>query len=130
MLNWAKRFNIFCYLDNQQYSNEGYECLLAVNAIGFIDDTSSFNEVDDFLSDPSWCFGHLSYSLKDQLLQSPVIKKDRIGFPQFYFFQPEFLFLLKKDELIIQAKNADDIYNEVLSEELVIEEENNSIVLK
>ena len=65
MLNWAKRFNIFCYLDNQQYSNEGYECLLAVNAIKFIDDTINFDKIDDFLSKETWSFGHLSYSLKD-----------------------------------------------------------------
>ena len=89
MLNWAKRFNIFCYLDNHQYSNEGYECLLAVNAVRSINAHSSFKEIDNFLSvSKAWSFGHLSYNLKDQLYQLPSFKKDRIGFPDFYFFKP------------------------------------------
>jgi para-aminobenzoate synthetase component I len=31
MLSWASQFNIFCFLDNQQYADEShqYECLLA-----------------------------------------------------------------------------------------------------
>jgi para-aminobenzoate synthetase component I len=118
MLNWAKRFNIFCYLDNQQYSNEGYECLLAVNAIKFIDDTIPFDKIDDFLSKGTWSFGHLSYSLKDDLFPLNKRKKDRIAFPSFYFFQPEFLLLLKKKELIIEGENPDQIFQEVIAQEI------------
>jgi para-aminobenzoate synthetase component I len=118
MLNWAKRFNIFCYLDNQQYSNEGYECLLAVNALRLIDDATSFDNIDKFLAKRSWVFGHLSYSLKDLLLQSAVKKTDRISFPHFCFFQPEFLLLLKKNELIIEGDNANEIYRSIMDQEV------------
>jgi para-aminobenzoate synthetase component 1 len=109
MLNWAKRFNIFCYLDNQQYSNEGYECLLAVNALSFIDSQSSFKRIDNFLSSSNgWAFGHLSYNLKNQLHQLQRRKKDRIAFPDFFFFKPEILIILKKNELVVHAISPDE----------------------
>jgi para-aminobenzoate synthetase component 1 len=130
MLNWAKRFNIFCYLDNQQYSNEDYECLLAVNAFRSIDDRSSFEKIDNFLLGESWAFGHLSYSLKAQLLQLPGEKKDRISFPHFYFFQPEFLLLLKKDQLIIEAENAGEVYRAIMGQEDTPSEKKEALLLQ
>ena len=131
MLNWTKRFNIFCFLDNQQYSNEGYELLLAVNAVRFIDDHSSFKEVDNFLCETkAWSFGHLSYSLKNQLHQLPAGKKDRIGFPDFFFFQPEILIVLKKKELTIHAQKPDDIFAQLINEPEFIQEQAEEINLK
>src|SRR5688500_4401432 len=130
MLNWAKRFSIFCYLDSQQYSNDGYECLLAINASCFIDDQSSFKEIDNFLTaSKAWSFGHLSYSLKNNLHQLTTAKKDRIGFPDFFFFQPEILIVLKKEELLIQAKNPGEVFFQ-LNDETDIEQEKTIIDLK
>lgn len=117
MLNWANRFNIFCYLDNQQYNNGAYECLLAVNPLRFIDDRSSYKEIDNFLSHShGWTFGHLSYSLVRQLHPAANIKNDRIGFPDFFFFEPEVLILLKKDCLIINAPFADEVFIQLNAE--------------
>jgi para-aminobenzoate synthetase component 1 len=131
MLNWAKRFNIFCYLDNQQYSNEGYESLLAVNVIRYIDSTSAFKEIDNFLSQrKAWSFGHLSYSLKSELLSLPHGKKDRIGFPDFFFFQPDILIILKKEELLIHAKKPNDVFAQLIAEDEFIDQEKNEINLK
>ena len=131
MLNWAKRFNIFCYLDNHQYSNEGYECLLAVNAVRSINARSAFKEIDNFLSAAkAWYFGHLSYSLKNQLHQLSSLKKDRIGFPDFYFFQPEILLILKKDELIIHAQYPDEVFEQLMKEYEIAEYINYGIELK
>ena len=131
MLNWAKRFNIFCYLDNQQYSDEDYECLLAVNASHFIDSNSPFKEVDDFLSvKKNWVFGHLAYNLKDDFLQIKPGKTDRIGFPHFYFFQPEILILLKGDLLIVHAENPDQIVTEINGSEIPVSESNQAIQLE
>jgi len=117
MLNWAKRFNIFCYLDTHQYSNEGYECLLAVNVMRSINDHSSFKDIDNFLSaKKAWSFGHLSYSLKNEIHQLTSYKKDRIGFPDFYFFQPEILLILKKDELTIYAQHPNEVFEELMKD--------------
>jgi para-aminobenzoate synthetase component 1 len=131
MLNWIKKFNIFCYLDNQQYSNKGYEFLVAVNAFRHIDDTSAFKEIDNFLShNKTWSFGHLSYSLKSELLSLAPGKKDRIGFPHFFFFQPEILIILKNKRLIIHAKNPDDVFEELTGSDEFIEQKKNEINLR
>ncbi len=115
MLNWVKRFNIFCYLDNQGYPHEdGYESLLAVNAKSFIDDSVPFHEIDSFLSsNNAWCFGHLSYDLKNELHQLKS-KKEQIGFPNFFFFQPEVLLIVKNNKLSIQAGDPAFIYEEII----------------
>lgn len=131
MLNWANKFNIFCYLDNQGYSDESYECLLAVNAVQSITDRSSFKEVDNFLSaSKAWSFGHLSYGLKAELHQLPFSKKDRIGFPHFFFFQPEVLISLRKNELTIHASNPREVYNQIMTEHSGIEYEKQQIDFK
>ena len=130
MLNWAKRFNIFCYLDSQQYSNDGYECLLAINASVFINDRSSFKEIDNFLNaSKGWSFGHLSYSLKNNIFHSTSAKKDRIGFPDFFFFHPEILIVLKKHELVINAANPGEVFLQ-LSNDSSIEDEKIAVDLK
>jgi para-aminobenzoate synthetase component 1 len=118
-------------LDNQQYSNEGYESLLAVNVIRYIDSTSAFKEIDNFLSQrKAWSFGHLSYSLKSELLSLPHGKKDRIGFPDFFFFQPDILIILKKEELLIHAKKPNDVFAQLIAEDEFIDQEKNEINLK
>ncbi len=113
MLGWANQFNIFCYLDNQQYAGEGYECLLGVNARSSFDDTKFFNSIDAFLSKGSWYFGHLSYELKNNLYHTND-EHNQIGFPRYFFFSPQSVVALKDNELIIYADNADIIYNDIL----------------
>lgn len=117
MLNWAKRFNIFCYLDSQQYdSKEGYECLLAVNAIRYIDSAAPLQQLDEFLSPGHWYFGHLSYDLKDIFYPSLTQEETAIHFPLFYFFEPEILIELKGAELMIDASNPQKIREEIMAE--------------
>lgn len=115
MLNWVKRFNIFCYLDNQDYPHQdGYEVLLAVNAASYIGDPSSFVEIDQFLSSENqWCFGHLSYDLKNELHGLPG-RKDKVGFPSFFFFRPQILLTIEDNLLIVQASEPDSIYQQIL----------------
>ncbi len=124
MLNWAKQFNIFCFLDNQQYKVEAYECLLGVNARNFFDDKSSFKDIEKFLTyQKEWTFGHCSYGLKNQLYQLPP-KKRPIDFPDFFFFQPEILVLIRKGELTIDANEPDNVLEQLLLEKDFIQEAN------
>ena len=117
MLNWVKQFNIFCYLDNQQYNNKGgYECLVAAGAANCIGDSTPFSEIDKFIGHANdWCFGHLSYSLKNQFFGGVPGDKDPVGFPTFFFFQPQILVRIKGDDLIISAKDPVDIYEAIIS---------------
>jgi para-aminobenzoate synthetase component 1 len=116
MLNWAKQFNIFCFLDNQQYSIQPhyYECLLAGGATDAVA-SEGLKEVDAFLKKHSnWTFGHLSYDLKDPLHHLSSHKANRIGFPRLHLFVPEVLLLIKEGTLQIMANDAGQVYQAIL----------------
>src|SRR5574337_1010629 len=120
MLNWANRFNIFCFLDNQDYSiqPQQYECLLAA---GVSESVSSDNlkDVDTFLNhDKRWVFGHLSYELKNAIHHLSSAKADKIGFPNFFFFEPQFLLQIKGKELVIEGENCEKLFNEIQQQEI------------
>ena len=118
MLNWAQQFNIFCFLDNQQYAitPHTYECLFGVGAASFLSgDFKSFQKIDAFIVEGGWYFGHLSYALLHPLYKIDTAKKDRIDFPHFYFFKPEVVLYIKQNVLHIEAQNPQAIYNEVMA---------------
>ena len=119
MLNWANRFNIFCFLDNQDYSiqPQQYECLLAADSARSIS-PGNLKEVDEFLSYHSWAFGHLSYELKNAIHHLSSTKEDKVGFPAFFFFEPRFLLQIKGNELLIEGENCDGVYKEILQQEI------------
>lgn len=121
MLNWAKQFNIFCFLDNQQYNihPHNYECLLAAGVKTFVE-TGDLQKVDSYLkSNDQWIFGHVSYDIKDEL-HFPSGKTNKIGFPKLYFFIPQVVLLIKNNELIIVSDDPDEIYGTVLQQTSVI----------
>ena len=116
MLNWAQRFNIFCLLDSQAYhSPDGAaEWLLAVGAHCQINgDEAALSDLDVFLEGKEWVFGHLSYNLFEK---KPAVKslQDRLGFPPFFFFQPQVLLSLEGGELLIYAEAPDAVFEDIL----------------
>jgi para-aminobenzoate synthetase component 1 len=116
MLNWAKRFNIFCFLDNQDYSiqPQRYDCLLAAGVSKYIS-SGDLKQTDAFLQDnQQWVFGHLSYELKNAIHHLTSVKKDKIGFPVFFFFIPEFLLQINGNQLLISGEGSEEIYDQVL----------------
>ena len=123
MLGWVKQFNIFCFLDNQHYAIEPhqYECLLAAGVTSSVA-SLEVKQVDRFLEQHSsnWVFGHLSYELKD-VLHFPSQKNNRVGFPHFHFFVPQFLLAIKNKELFIIADNPDELYKALEQQPLIQE---------
>ena len=114
MLNWAKQFNIFCFLDNQQYTLQPhrYECIVGAG----VKEETVTEEVRDLsalLTSGSWQLGHLSYELKDQLHGISSEKENKIGFPLFYFFVPKVLLCIKDNNLEIIADDPGSIYNQI-----------------
>lgn len=116
MLDWASRFNIFCYLDNSNYTGKvsSFECLLAAGSKRSITLTpgNAFDSLKDFYEEkPSWLFGHLGYDINNerQVLLSGG------GFSDGYFFSPEILLRLTANELIVESceGNAAAIFNSI-----------------
>jgi para-aminobenzoate synthetase component I len=112
MLRWASQFNIFCFLDNQDYSIQPHrvDCLLAAGAKHILI-ANDLSQLDAFLTQhPGWCFGHFSYDLKNAIHHFTANKKDRIGFPGLCFFVPEVLLQLNGQELTITADDPQSVW--------------------
>lgn len=132
MLNWASRFNIFCFLDNQDYSIEPcqYECLLAAGTTDFIA-TTDLDKLTEFLEkNKQWKFGHLSYDLKNTIHHFTSVKKNKICFPQLFFFVPENFLQVKENKLIISSNDPLKIYNEISAMDCNENEGCNSIAIQ
>jgi para-aminobenzoate synthetase component 1 len=113
MLNWAQQFNIFCFLDNQQYTIQphSYECLLAAGAQSSIESNNNLlSALDEYMADKKWLFGHLAYNLKNEIPTPNNKKEDTIGFPDFFFFEPLSIIIIEGNELIIEGADPDKIY--------------------
>lgn len=124
MLNWANQFNIFCYLDNHHYNFQPHyhECLLAVGVRAYVSsETGNVSDLDLFLSNKTWSFGHLSYNLKDSLHSLSSNKPDPLGFPDFFFFVPEVVLTINGDQLCIEATSPEEIYLQITRQEKHIE---------
>jgi para-aminobenzoate synthetase component I len=111
MLNWANQFNIFCFLDNQQYQFDkpAFECLLAVGCKNSIQANAgnAFSQLKNFSNahPNKWLFGHLGYDLKNETENLQSNHTNNIGFSDLFFFEPETVLQLSKTELIIHATN-------------------------
>jgi para-aminobenzoate synthetase component 1 len=100
MLNWSNRFNICCFLDNNDYPSpyNRYEALLAVDALEYISlpagaAFAALQQFHDTCQD--WLFGHLAYDLNCETAGlAPSVHADGIGFPDLYFFRPRVVLLL------------------------------------
>ena len=118
MLNWLKRFNIFCFLNNNGFEKPGsFSFLVAAGAESeLVLDRQSrpFENLQQYFDkQPAWLFGHLNYELNTGL---PLRRKSTVTFPDGYFFSPQILFTLEGDELIFikHDKDPSAIFNEIM----------------
>jgi para-aminobenzoate synthetase component 1 len=124
LLNWARRFSIFCFLDNHQYPSplHAHECLLAVGAHDSLEAFAgnAFSKLRDFSNKhQDWLFGHFGYDLKIETEGVGSRLPDGLGFPDLYFFVPEILVELGEDRIRIGSLSQDpaQICDEILSSE-------------
>ena len=115
VLNWAKRFNTFCFLDNHQYQLEPHtvECLLAAGVKRQLTANTgdALEQLQTFLdAGNSWLFGHLGYDLKNEIEELSSSNPDKIQFPDLFFFEPEVVIRLSATELVIESDNPHLVY--------------------
>lgn len=120
MLNWGNRFNICCFLDNHNYhlSHSTIECILAAGAIRKVESGAgnALHELSAFNADNrDWMFGHLSYDLKNEIENLSSSHYDGIGFPDLFFFVPQYVVQLSESSIDIGSINNDhdQIYQEI-----------------
>jgi para-aminobenzoate synthetase component 1 len=117
MLSWANRFNIFCFLDNQDYTIAPHhlQWLLAIADEEVQENHMPFHELDDFIK-KGWSFGHLSFDLGNEWFELQAGKENPIRFPRYHFFHPAILIGLDGDKVFIQADQPEAIFKGIRSE--------------
>jgi para-aminobenzoate synthetase component 1 len=127
VLNWANRFNTFCFLDNHQYQSEQHnvECILAAGKKDFIEcnvgnaleQLKKFMQRSDRDGQTRWLFGHLGYDLKNEIEAVHSDHIDGVQFPDLYFFEPQVVIRFSEKEMIIKAENGDaeEIFRSIMS---------------
>ncbi|MFI5128593.1 MAG: anthranilate synthase component I family protein [Chitinophagales bacterium] len=120
VLNWVQRFNTFCFLDNHQYHIEPHtqECIVGAGIKRKVIATG--NDALDLLQKftdekRTWLFGHLAYDLSIEPGELLSRHKDRIQFPDLFFFEPEIIIRLNGKEMIIEASDPHQIFDEISS---------------
>jgi len=124
MLNWASRFDIFCFMDDCNYNatHHSFDCLLSVGVkSSVISNNHPFAKIDALMAQKDWKFGHLSFDLKNHFY--PLQSKDNpIGFADFFFFVPQHVVSIKDDRLCIESDNAACVYESIMDASSMFEE--------
>ena len=112
MLDWGNRFNICCFLDNHNYhlSHNSIECVLAAGVISKVESYAgnALNDLSSFISNANdWTFGHLSYDLKNEIEKVSSSHPDGIGFPDLFFFVPQYIVQLNESSITIGSTGND-----------------------
>jgi len=122
MLNWANRFNIFCFLDNHHYklAHHSVECLLAVGSLRQLQ-CASGTALDEFHTfskqENDWIFGHLGFDLKNETENMSSANEDHIQFPDLFFYIPEIIIQLSEEFISIGVReaNALEVYKQIMN---------------
>ncbi|MEP7080203.1 MAG: anthranilate synthase component I family protein [Ginsengibacter sp.] len=114
LLAFGERENHFCFLDNNNYDfDSSVECLVGVGVKrSIVSGINSIKEIDDFISHINdYIFCHISYDLKNKIENLKSDHFDPIGVPDYFFFQPQIVFRLNKEEVEIGMLNGQDANN-------------------
>lgn len=143
-LQWAASFEQCCCLDSNAYPDRyaAYDFLLAAGSKRIISakalnlsqlgsaqhdqafeapQEGAFEKLRAFraAAEKGWLFGVLGYELKDEVENLSSRHADRLGFPDLYFFEPEYLLAIRNAEpevLIGPATLLDEINAVILAE--------------
>ncbi len=136
MLNWANRFSIFCFLDNSQYAiqPQTHECLLAAESVSSFeaDAGNALSGLKNWMQhNKGWKFGHFGYDLKNEIESLSSNNKDRIEFPDLFFFKPQTVIQLNEKEITIESSlDPTFILKKILAEEIPVNFKNTEIEIQ
>lgn len=127
---WSSRFSHSAFLDSHsdlfseylQYSS--YECIAGVGQISelkTINSTACLEKLKTYHTVKNdWLFGFITYDLKNEIEDLSSNNTDFLDFPVLHFFQPEYIFIIKKNIFKIfyipastKEINIDSIFREI-----------------
>lgn len=128
---WSQKFrnvaffnsNNFSKKNNSKVSYHSYECIAAIGQLNEIQSSGDdgFSKLKEFHDNSKdWCFGFFTYEMKafsENLISG---NPDKLGFPDYFFFNPEYVFEVQYKKVKIHfsdintSKEADLVFNEIL----------------
>lgn len=120
LLEFGERESHFCLLDNNKYQDASFECIAAIGAFrSIISLKNALEDIDDFISQVhDYIFCHISYDLKNRIENLSSSHYDGIGFPDFYFYQPQIIIILEHDKVkigVLEGESPDFIFKAINS---------------
>lgn len=103
-LQWANQFEVCCCFDSNGYTDpySKYDFLLAAGAKQQLKVPAgkAFEALRDFQkANPGWLFGMLGYDLKNELEDLSSRQENKPGFPDLFFFVPEYLIAVRNGKI-------------------------------
>lgn len=107
-MRWASTFDTLCYLDSNGFNDpySKFDTLIAAGTRAELTANagSAFDQLDEFRkNNPGWMTGFLGYDLKNEIETLSSSNPDGLKFPDLYFFVPEYLIIIKSNEVEIIA---------------------------
>lgn len=100
LLHFSRAFRYHSILASNQYADPygKYETLAALGAYRIVEaEKDAFAQLKDFYEQqPSWLFGHLSYGLKNEFVETENCHQANFQFPKLAFFEPAYLIVQKR----------------------------------
>ncbi len=135
-LQWAQNFETFIYLNPNEidYPHEPFLHVLAAGEKRKICSSTSFNfegktsfdKLYNFWNNQnSYLFGYFNYDLKNELEDLCSNNNDNLGFPNFYFFEPQYLlFFDVKGNFLIDKTKEENNFEDKIFDKIIVEIEN------
>lgn len=117
-IQWANSFDVCCYLDSNNFIDPyskfdvliaaGVKYELAANA------GTAFDELENFQNKhPDWMTGFFGYDLKNEVEDLTSSHTGEQGFPDLYFFVPQYMVLIKGNAVEIIADDPQQVYENI-----------------
>ena len=103
-IDYLSKYQTFTVYDSRQNhltaTNYSFLAAFGVKSELLVAPDNNFNRLNRFIEQNSdWCFGYLSYNLKNEIEESGILKTDYSGLPLLHFYIPEVVITIKNNLL-------------------------------
>ncbi|MEO6981379.1 MAG: anthranilate synthase component I family protein, partial [Mucilaginibacter sp.] len=118
-LQWASEFDVCCYMDSNNFDDTytKFDALFAVGVRAEVYGQAgmAFEQLEQFRrKHPGWMTGFFTYDLKNEIEDLTSRNPDSLNFPGLYFFVPEYLLIVKGNEVEITTDDAESVFEDIM----------------